>query len=408
MKIGPFPRGMNNKAEDHDLPKGCARNLVNVDIPPSGRPRSRGGYDKVYSGMNCRGGFDCPSGIFFVEGAQLKRFNANDTATVLFSGVYGDTLTFEYENGIVYFSDGSIAKKILADHSVVTWGMDPPPAFTLVGVAGSFGSGVYTAAMTYVDANGVESGASEISSFTAPDDSTGIKFIFSNASDDPQAVGMNLYLSMPNGSTLFLIGTVALGTETYSVLSGQYDDARYLELEMMDRPPAGRIIRHFSGRKFIALASGLVIWTEEFDYDHVRYADNYLQLPEAADVMEPVDDGIYFAYGNTTKFFAGRDPKAFIVHDVFDYGGVLGTGHKIENSDQVAWFSTRGAIIAGPGGGARNIQEKSVAPDIGQSGAMVLREENGIRQLLASLKDSTTSTLACMSFMEAEVIRRGE
>ena len=123
--------------------------------------------------------------------------------------------------------------------------------------------------------------------------------------------------------------------------------------------------------------------------------------------MEPVKNGIFFAYGNRTEFWAGNPEDGFEVIPKFEYGGVLGTGGPIPNSDNVAWQSQRGMVVGTPDGNCKNIQEENVAVESAVSGATLVREKDGIRQFIASLHQPTTSTMAASSWVDAEVIRRG-
>lgn len=407
MELPSFPKGMNNKVADHELPEGTVRNLVNVDVSSMGKGRRRKGMTKVYNAVNSRAGYNCPAGEFFVEGSALKRLNADFTATTLIEGVFGEHCTFEYVNGTVYFSDSLIARKILSDDTVTKWGMNNPDSFILTPASGSLAAGRYTAAITFVDNKGVESGASDIAELTLAA-AGGVRFMSLPTSSDPQVAGLRLYLSMPNGSTFFYIGQVALGTTTYTISAGAYDDSRVLETLLVTMPPPGRIIRYYKGRLYIVDASGTCWYTDEFALDHIKPADNYLQFPNPQVIMEPTSDGIYFADDYRTDFYLGADPKDFTVIPVFEYGGVLGTGRRDPgNAKIVTWFSKRGQVIAGPGGEARNIQEEHVATEIATAGASLIREQDGIKQFIAILENPTTSRLAARSFIEAEIIRKG-
>ena len=404
MKLGPFPLGMNNKTESHDLPPGSVRNAVNVDFTDSGRIRRRDGITKIYSGINVRDSFDCPIGTFFVEGSDLKSLNDDNSATILKGGIHGDTVAYEYRNEICYFSDGLITLKIYPDGSVTQWGIDIPVAPLIHETAGSCDAGDYIAAVTFVDINGKESGISGYA-VTAIVSGKGIKFINLPFSTDPQVVGLSLYLSMPNGSSLFHVGQVANGTAAYTVSSPGYDTGRILENGNIVKPPACSIIKYYHGRMYNVVKN--VVWyTEEFAPDWCDSSKNYLQFPHDIVMMQPVTDGIYFADTKSTVFYAGAGPADFIVQDVFDYGAVYGLSKKIKNSNNVVWVSQRGVVIGGPSGQIRNLDENNLAIGTADSASLLIREENGLRQVLASLKNPTTSTLVCSSFATVEVIRK--
>jgi len=403
VRLGPFPRGMNNKTSDHDLPEGTVRNAVNVDFTNSGKARRRkGSATKVYSGFP-KGGYSCAEGVFFVENGSLKQFNSDNTATTLCSGILGTTYAWDCFNGAVYFSDGIVCKKIVSGVAN-NWGMARPSPPVLSTTSGSYGAGVYLAACSFVDANGVESGASQIVSVSA---GANCGIIFSNIPPvtDPQAVYVRLYLSMPDGEVLYHVADVLPNTQSYQVIAGRYDDSSILDLAFVSPAPAGRIIRFANGRAIVADADR-VWYSDPYQYDHFRLGDNFIQFTDTVDLMEPVTGGCFFAYGNKTEFWAGDIFDAPQAVQSVNYGAVYGTGKKIPNSQNVCWQSQRGMVVGTPDGQMKNVVEDNVAVDTAVYGASLIREQDGLRQFIATLKTPTISTMAATSWITAEQIRR--
>jgi len=407
MKLGPFTLGMNNRQPDHALPEGTLRNLVNGRVNNSGTASRRDGMTLTLAGINMSEGFNCPFGVLFREGASIMRFNDDDTSDLLFTGVVGEYCTYHYLNGIVYFSDGIISRKIDSDWNVTNWGMERPDSPVMYGITGgAYGAGVYIGAATFVDINGLESGASDIISVEITDD---MAIVFSDipTTDDPQVVAVRLHLGTANGAIMYQIAELSLGTVSYTQLIGNYDEGKTLETEFISKPSAGRIIRSFNGRIYIADDLGNVWITDPMSYDQMIESENFLQFPKPVTMMEPVSDGIWFAHGDKTEFYAGTDPDSFDPIPIFEYGAVFGTGRSVPNSDNVMWYSNRGAIIAGAGGEIKNIQEENVATHTAVSGATLIKEEDGIKQFIASLTDPTVSNLTAGDFIDAEIIRKG-
>jgi len=404
VKVGPFFKGMNNRVESHALPEGTARNLVNLDVDNSGFCRTRKGMSKALSCINSKFGYNCPLGMFFVEGPFLKQFNATtNTSTILFGDITGSYCTFDYFNGVLYFSDGVVNRKIVSGN-VYRWGIGPPSSPIIEAVAGTYSAGVYQAALCFVDSQGVESGSSSVVSISVGD-STGFTFGLP-AILDPQVVATRIYLSTPNGSELYHVGDTT--DTTYTILAGRYDEGNTLETHVISSPPPGRILRHYNGREYIADSLGTVWYSEPYSFDQFRLGDNFLQFEDPVDIMEPVTGGIYFAYGDRTEFWIGNPEEGFEVKDKFSYGAILGTGRKLPNSENVAWQSTRGMVIGTPSGECKNMQEENVAVENAASGSVLVREKDGIRQFIASLHQPVDSPMAATSWFDAEVIRRGE
>ena len=411
ITLGPFPGGMNNRQRDYALPPGYIRNGVNVRVDNSGFISRRDGLEKVCSGVDTKNGFDCPMGVVFREGTTIKRFNDDNTATTLFEGAYGYHCAYLYLNGIIYFSDGLMTKKILSDWSVTEWGMENPSSPTIHGGSGIYGSGKYLAAVTFVDDTGTESGASDYVSVEL-NDNNGIYFTNIPTTIDPQVVGVRLYLSTANSGAngkvvLFQIAELPVGSVSYSQTIGNYDENKKLETEFVSKPPPGRIIREFNGIIYIADDTGIVWHTEPMQYDHFKLSENFLQFPDAPTIMEPVLDGMWFVHGDVTDFYFGASPADFSPKTILRYGAVFGTSVVVEKNKTVRWFSNRGAVVASAGGEIVNNQEDNVATDTADSGASILKEEDGIRQFITSLKNTEVSTLAARDFMEAEIIRKG-
>jgi hypothetical protein len=59
-----------------------------------------------------------------------------------------------------------------------------------------------------------------------------------------------------------------------------------------------------------------------------------------------------------------------------------------------------------PDGSAQNIQEKNVAPDSGETGTSLIREQDGIKQFVTVINNASMSGLAAKSFIDAEIVRR--
>lgn len=400
VSAGPFPLGMNNKQRDHALPEGSARNIVNGDIDLLGKVSRRKGSTKVYNGLGTKGGYSCPAGDYFIEGNTLCKFNLDNTSTALLSGITGSTFAYDYFNGVVYFSDGIINKKIVND-VVLPWGLSNPAAPVMSEIEGTYTPGVYLAAYSWVDSDGVESGASEIGKITLAE-IAGLQF--NNLPGIiPGATTLRIYLTTPNGKVFYHVADTT--SSSYVLAAGSYDSGNTLRLNFVSPPPAGSIIRHYKSRMYIT--NGKVTWySEPYSFDHFRLGESFLQFPYETTVMEPVTSGIFFASDKETSFYSGNPEDGFNVDPKFNYGGIYGTSKKVPNSDDVIWQSQRGTIKGSANGECVNIQELNVATESGTSGATLIREQDGLRQVITSINNPTTSTLAAASFIEAEVIRR--
>lgn len=401
--LAPWGKGLCNKTSARGLQDGSVRNAVNVDFITDTILRRRKGLTKVYSGIGLSNGFSCPVGSFFVEGTTLKRLNADNTATEVYIGVTGEHHTFFYKNGVVYFSDGTLSLK-LTDSTVYKWGMDVPAAPVVYGASGTFPAGVYLTACCFVDHDGVESGASRIESIYLTENS-GVTFTNIPLITDPQVATVRLYMSTADGGELFHVADTT--APEYTIVAGTYAEGATLESKFISPAPGARVVAYYNGRAYVADGVGAVHYSEPFEYDRFKIGSNFLQFPSAVDIMIPVDTGIFFAYGSTTEFYAGNPEDGFNIVPKFEYGGVLGSAKQVPNSSSVIWQSQRGTILGTADGQCKNIQEDTVAIESADSAATMVREREGVRHFVTSLRNPVASPMAAQSWIDAEVIRRG-
>lgn len=395
LRIGPFPGGMNNRAKDGALPDGTARNIVNADIDAQGKAKRRQGITKVSGGMSCHSGFSCPAGSFFVDQGSLLKFTPTGTMHLI-SGIQGE-VAYLWLNSTLYLTDG-VKNWMVEDGVAKQWGMDVPAAPILGTTGGSLPPGRYLAAVSYVDADGLESGASRVVDIQL---SATRGIVFQGLSGKPT----RLYLSTANGTEMYLAGETAGGH--FPVTGNWYEGGNTLDLLQVSPPPPGRMLAAYAGRIYIADANGFAWYSEPFGYSHFRLADSFLLWPGPVTLMEPVTGGIFFATDKQTWFYAGTPEDGFQIIEKFDYGAIRGTS--VRNRDgSVYWQSTRGMIIATPDGEARNVQEANVAPGSATAGSAVIAERDGLRQFITSLQQPTASPLAATSWIDAEIIRRGQ
>lgn len=395
VSLGPWPDGMNNRQPDYALPPGTLRNAVNVDIDKAGRARRRRGYTKIFSGVSTRGGYSCPAGTFFVQGSKLMRLNSDNTATELYDGVIGAYAAYEYFNGVVYFSDGAINKKIVSG-VVADWGRLPPPTPTVVSVSGSLPPGTYMVAVSEIDSYGIEHGTSEAVAVQINVES-GLR-----VSGFPAGRPVRVYVSSTNGATMFAAAQTTAGS--YDVTTVSYVSGRPASTQFMSGPPPGRIIKEYNGRMYVA--NGNTVWyTEPYSPELVSMASGFLQFAADVTIMEPGETGMWIV-SDRTEFYAGSSPLEFRPRTVLDYGAVYGTSQVLPQTKDVLWYSTRGIVVGTKDGQATNVQEANVAADTGTTGAALVREQDGTRHAVVSVRDPSVSPLASTSFLEMEVIRK--
>lgn len=396
-QIGPIPAGMDNRAAEHTMPEGTARNVVNTDIDNLGRLRRRPGFTRVYSGLDIHSGFACEAGAFFVEAGNLKQLHADYTTTIVWPGVRGP-VAHCFWNGVLYLSDGVVTKKLVRGE-LLPWGQEAPGPPILATTTGMLLPGLYVAALAFVADDGQEHQPSRLTTIRLHEPG-GILFV------GLPAGRIRLYLSTADGAVLYHVTDRTDGSN-YLVADNSYEGGQVLTTTGITSPPAGNIIRPYAGRVYVA-DKKTVWYSEPFSPERFRRATNYLLFPDDVSLMEPVAGGIWFAAGTATWFYAGApdadEAGGFQINQVFSYGAIAGTSARLPDG-RVMWQSPRGAILA-YGGEAKNVQEPHVAPDIAATGAGLFMEQDGGRKYLAALHQPQMGVGAIRSWMDAEIIRR--
>jgi hypothetical protein len=174
----------------------------------------------------------------------------------------------------------------------------------------------------------------------------------------------------------------------------------------------GSIVRHFKGRLYAV--DGRVVWaTEPMDYLRVDLMRGFLMLESEITLFEPVSNGIYVGTQNEgVRFLAGPDFKQFQLLNADSLTAVRGSGVSVDGAvfdsqgQGAVWLTARGWVFGAGDGMTRRLTDKQLALPAYESAASMLREFQGMRQLLSFAKGGSESAGAS-DVMTTEVIRNG-
>lgn len=396
--IGPFV-GMNNRLPDHQLSiveRGrkagdYLRNAVNVDLTLSGTLQRRKGSALVVSGANCHSLWSDGEQAFYVDGTDIKSFAGDVVATGL---AYGRRVSFcKLPTGLVVWSDGVRVETVDAG-PLAPAEINPAPN-VVASSGGSLHAGVYQVAFTAVASDGRESAPTWPIQVVVPE------------SGRVQVTGLpssmtNIYVSPLNGETLFLAAATTASSYTVPILSTQGPQCPTTGLRSI---PAGHIVREHHGRLIVADEAG-IYYSEPWAYGLYDPVKGRIPLAGVT-LVEPVQFGVYLATADKTYWLAGADVNQVErMVEILPYGAVEGSSTRMENNLDVAWFSPRGLVVGTPEGQVKNVQEQTVAVGAAQTGATLYREQDGLRQLVASVSPTSTTRAAASSFMTMELRRK--
>jgi hypothetical protein len=174
----------------------------------------------------------------------------------------------------------------------------------------------------------------------------------------------------------------------------------------------GSIVRHFAGRIYVA--DGRILWaTEPMDYTRVDLMRGFMMLESEITLLEPVSNGIFVGTASEgVRFLSGTDFKQMRLLNADSLTPVRGSGLSVDGAvfesvgQGAAWLTERGWVFGAGDGSTKRLTDKQIALPAYESAASLLREHEGMRQLMSFAKGGSESAGASDS-VTSEVIRNG-
>ncbi len=397
-------KGVRNDVSPERFAPGDLLYGRNIDIDESGRVQRRAGTATVFAGSAHSAFSDGAQGLF-VQGGQLKRFLPDGSSSNLIS-ILGKRVAYTAINGTVFWTDGTTSGAVLEGKNQ-SWGIKPPPQLTPAGVQGHVPYGTYLCTMTFVGADGRESGApmavsvqvgSPALTANKPDGTGGISFAELPVSTNPRVVRKHLYVSTTNGDLPFL--TVELdNAEPSCTITSLSEQTVPVRTQFMGPPPAGQVLGHYKGRAYVA-SGPFLLYSQPFEYELFDLRNGFLVLDSDIQTFSPVADGIFVGTKNRTLFLSGDQPEKFDLRPVAPHGTVMGTeiavsadvmapadsGDAGADADTyVMWTSRLGPTVGRNGGTAKDLTARQFVPPAASMGAALLKRRSATPQYVASL-----------------------
>jgi hypothetical protein len=391
---GPWPGGINNRANEFALPAGTVRDALNVDPGPNGVFMMRAGYTKQVSGSALRGILSVQSYVLMADGATLRLFDAQTDSTSSlkaiasygrFAGaVFNQELFFCTEDECLRFQGGILR----------TWGVpfvssQPVPAITDGGLL----AGEYQCSVTFVDAHGDEGGTTLPIVVTVPSNA-GLSFTLPTPPDGGK---VRLYIAPAQGSELYL-QFEGVGNFLCSTVN---TDTQRLETEGLRAPVPGDYICEAGG--VICIADGKTLWLTEPLRPHLRnQARRFFQYPAQIDGIVAADNGL-FVLADKTYFVSGIETDEPQQLDILPYGGVRGSMVKTVDNF-AAWMTGYGLAKSDGLGKAALISAANFLPGLASHGSSGIIERNGSQLVVTTMRSaSEVNPLRANDYSEAEI-----
>lgn len=406
LSHGPWKRGVNTLASDQALGTDELRNAVNVDLTKEGHGRRRPGFTSRYATKTHSIWSDGQT-LYGVTNDNLSFFtraaNGTLTPTTLRAG-FPSTLPVAWLalNERVFYSNGIVTGMIYNKTQHYPWGTENPagqPTLT-ASSSGGLHAGRYQIAVTFVSSLGEEGGTGQAAAVDVAAGG-GISLSAIPQPKDASVTKIRIYRTEANADVFYLYGEYAVGTTSASV-GASNSLGKVLDTQFLYPPPPGGLLEAYNGRIYIV--AGSVIWyTEALRPGAIRMT-NFKLWPSDINLFAAVDNGIIVG-SEAIDFLQGSDPKNMVLLPRLPFGAVKGTLVRDTKTKTLTWFSPQGLCRADAQGNMAVVNH-NVTFEHADQGAALLREVNGIRQVVGVMKGGAASTLTNQDLIDAEAVRK--
>lgn len=405
VRLVGWPRGIDNRRDDHDIPDDVLRDGVNVDVLTSGKIKLRSGIAQVAADAGAHSGFSDGTRVVWATATALKVADANfDATTVLTSALLAQPLSYVALHGEIYFSNESINGKINAAGEYEPWGIvGPTAAPTCTPVAA--GTRRYQVTCTFVTDAGEESGA-PLGAEVLCSDTPNIVVTGIPQSSDSRVVATRLYVTNVDGGVFYAVKDVPAGVTAWTI-TGFFAAGATLKTQFMEPPPPGQLLDYYNGSIYVA--SGSTVWrTQPLRYGLCRPDEDFFIYPQRVTLLKAVEDGLYAAAGKTWFVTPAADAGQTAQREVLPYGAIEGASCAVPNSTDVLWMSERGLVRGANGGQATNVTEAQIALGSYTRGCLGVNERGGHKAAIAVMQGGIEAPLVASDFLDAEELRVAE
>lgn len=407
VKVDSFS-GINNKLPANRMFKPDApapvRNAVNVDHTAASTFQRRPGYAKILELSQSRSLFSCAAGSWVATGSELHWFDADGPASGKVADLASSVEPVAYAEsplGVIW-SDGAQVGVVNGDSlssSLCPDAPNPRP-LAIATTGGSLAKGARGLMFAAVTNSGVRS------PFTVPQFISVADGGRIDISAPAHALTIEVFSTSSDGSVFHKVGSMPAGTNSMSI-SVERLDGMPIVYEAEAKIPGGGVLCIHNGRLLVGRGA-TVFYSDPWAMGIYRPAKSFITFPDEVMVMASVDAGVIVGTAKRHYLLTGTDVSKADMRQIAPYGAVHGTMRELPNQEGVIWFTHRGPAVGGSDGSMSLQQDREIAFDPALAGSAMVREENGLRQYVASMKGQRPSSAAVMgAYIEAETIKTG-
>lgn len=363
---------------------------VNVDLDDEERASRRPGRELASSGA-CDSLYTDGQTTLFRRSGTLRRLNGDGSVTDLGAAVARVTACYGDGRGRIYYSDG-IACGIVENGAARRWGIVPPATLPTVSVvSGRMPAGRYQWTMTYLRRDGQESGGSRAEVLEAA--SGGLAFTNLPVSGDAAVTHKAVYLTRPNGKTLYRALVVPNADTSAAYTGDTLDLGAALETQFKQHPPAPTCMAEHNGRMLIGV-DRFLLYSDPYQPERFDPRRQAYQFTDGVTNIAPVRGGVFVGTFGEVAFLSGEDIASASYDRRAAYGclpGALAWAHAIETrqqtTDQVGLLVTEMGLCAlTSGGGFTNLTHDRYVYPRAVAAATTVRRRDGMNQLIGVLR----------------------
>lgn len=385
--------GLRNNAPADEFEHGDLTDARNIDITDAGRARRRRGS----SAIRAVGKFEwvwADGGLALAvrNDTELVRIEPDYTVTALRSDLTaGARMTYARFGNVVFYSNGRQFGKVVGGESSA-WGVNSPGYQGYPSeIGGALEAGRYLFAVTFVRADGREGGTGPSGQATISANGA-LKINALPVPPDSDVEFKNVYVSAPNGETMYLAGTIPAETQSFT-LATLHPLTVPLRTQFLSPPPPGFVLASFNGHMLVA--HGETLYRSETYQPELFDFRKGLRFGSDIQIVAPVAGGVYLGTRDRVVFLEGDDPAGWKLSDKFDYGAIPGTlayvsADKVADGSQTGnaavFATTKGICVGFDGGAIKNLTQGKFAYPVQDRGAGVTRQTRGIEQYVVTMQ----------------------
>lgn len=361
LNISPFA-GIDHVSGEPNEPKWL-KDAVNVDIDRFGGAARRAGMTEVLAGVKSVFGSSAVGSLVGVYQGQLASISVSPPAASPLGDVNDSELWYAEVNGELVFA-GMGTLGVVRGGSAVPLGIDVPPSPSVSVGTGGLQEGTYGVCVTYVSASGEESGASEATFVSVPQNG-GITV--TTAPSLQAGMTTRVYRTTCNGDVFYLNG------------NGMVCETRHKV-----RMPGGRFLSLWKGRILVARGN-IVYMSDPFRFGLLDPRVGFIQVPRMVTFLAAVEGGVFIGQPNGVLFLDGSDLQQARLVNTGASAPLLGSAVLVDGGDMsidnvdsskkyAVWFCERGYAIGKPDGGVVEPQSSRIRIPVGQRGATALHD----------------------------------